>query len=119
MRSLIIVAALFAAAPAVAQDFNPMEFADTNSDGKVSLDEYQNFSAQGWNFMGQGADKLKPASLDPMMQAAFRGVTVDAEGYVTKDAYLGSVPTRFKAADKNADNALDSAELMATFQPAQ
>ena len=105
MRLLIALAA-FAATPAIAQDFDPMQFADGNSDGKVTLEEYQTFSANGWNFIGQGADKVKPADLDQRMQAVFRGVTPDAAGYVTKDAYLAAVPARFKAADKNGDGTL-------------
>lgn len=119
MRVLIAAAvlAVATAGQAVAQDFDLMQFADTNGDGKVTVEEYAAFNEQGWGFIAQGAEKVKPAELDAMMQPAFNGITPDAEGYVTQAAYLAIGPTRFKAADKDGDGALNSAELNATMQP--
>jgi Ca2+-binding EF-hand superfamily protein len=115
---MIAVAALIAATTmavgqAKAQDL--MSFADTNMDGKVSLDEYKAFLAQGWMFIAMGADKLKLADVDPMFKGAFTGVPVDADGYVTQAAWNGSAEARFKAADKNADGSLSAEELTAAM----
>jgi hypothetical protein len=123
MRKMIAVAALIAAATlavgkAEAQDL--MSFADTNMDGKVSLDEYKAFLAQGWMFIAMGAEKVKLADVDPMFKGAFTGVPVDAEGYVTQAAWNGSAEARFKAADKNGDGFLSAEELTASMgAPAQ
>ena len=119
MRKMIAAAALVAAATlalgqtARAQDL--MSFADTNMDGKVSLDEYKNFLAQGWMFIAMGADKVKLADVDPMFKPAFTGVPVDAQGYVTQAAWNGSAESRFKAADKNGDGFLSAEELTASM----
>jgi hypothetical protein len=116
---MIAAAALIAAATlalgqtAKAQDL--MSFADTNMDGKVSLDEYKAFLAQGWMFLAMGADKIKLADVDPMFKAAFQGVPVDAEGYITQAAWNGSAEPRFKAADKNGDGFLSAEELTASM----
>jgi Ca2+-binding EF-hand superfamily protein len=118
MRKMIAVAALIAASTlavgsARAQDL--MSFADTNMDGKVSLEEYKVFLAQGWMFIAMGADKMKLADVDPMFKGAFTGVPVDAEGYVTQAAWNGSAEARFKAADKNGDGSLNAEELTAAM----
>lgn len=122
MRSKIAIAALVVAAAgfagnAWAQDIDLMQYADTDMDGKVTATEYASFSEQGWGFFAQGADKVKVADLDPMAKGAFIGITPDADGNVTKTAYLAAVPGRFKAADKNGDGTLDAAELNATMKP--
>ena len=119
MRRMIALAALAAAAAlgagqaAQAQDL--MSFADTNMDGKVSLEEYKAFLAQGWMFIAMGAEKIKAADLDPMFKGMFTGVPVDAEGYVTQAAWNGSAEARFKAADKNSDGSLSAEELTASM----
>ena len=118
MRKMIAVAALVAATTmavgsARAQDL--MSFADTNMDGKVSLEEYKAFLVQGWMFIAMGADKLKLADVDPMFKGAFAGVPVDAQGYVTEAAWNGSAEARFKAADKNNDGSLSADELTAAM----
>jgi len=101
-------------APATAQDFDPMAMADTNTDGKVDLAEATNFSAQGWTFVDQsGAGKIKKDTLPDFMQPSFASAKVDAEGYVTKEAYLAAVPDRFKAADADGNGFLSEAELRA------
>ncbi len=105
------------AAPAIAQDFDIMGFADTNKDGKVSVEEYAAMSEQGWGFLSQGAESVKVADLDPMMKGAFAGIALDANGAVTHAAYTAAVPARFKAADKNGDGSLSKEELTATMGP--
>jgi len=122
MKRTIAIAALAAAmasfgGQAMAQDMDLMQFADTDQDGKVTPTEYASFSEQGWGFFSQGAEKVKVSELDAMAKGAFVGITPDAEGYVTKAAYLAVVPSRFKAADKNGDGTLDGKELNATMQP--
>ena len=119
MRKMIAVAALALAATTMAvgsaraQDL--MSFADTNMDGKVSLEEYKAFLVQGWMFIAMGADKVKLSEVDPMFKGAFAGVPVDAEGYVTQAAWNGSAEARFKAADKNGDGSLNADELTASM----
>ncbi len=119
MRStsiLIAVAALLAGAAAQAQGpeaaaMDLMPIADTNQDGKVTLDEYKAFTAAGWGFVSQGADKVKVADLDAQGQLAFFGITPDAQGYVTQKAYLDAAPARFALFDANKNGSLDSAEI--------
>ena len=122
MRSTIAIAAAAAtlmclAAPVSAQEMDLMQFADPNGDGKVTSDEFTAFSAQGWDYFAQGAEKVKVADVDPMAKPSFVGTTPDAEGYVSKAAYTAAVPGRFKAADKNGDGALTKAELDASMAP--
>ena len=107
------IVACASGASAQAQDL--MSFADTNMDGKVSLDEFKAFLAQGWMFIGMGADKVKLADVDPMFKGAFTGVAVDADGYVTQAAWNASAEPRFKAADKNGDGFLSAEELNASM----
>jgi hypothetical protein len=104
--------------PAFAQDMDLMQFADPNGDGKVTPEEFAAFREQGWNYFSQGAEKVKVADLDPMAKGAFIGVTPDADGYVTRAAYLAATPARFKAADKNGDGVLDRDELNNSVKPA-
>ena len=97
-----------------AQDFDPMAMADKNADGKADLTEATSFSAQGWDFSDQsGAGKIKKETLPDFMQPSFASAKVDADGFVTKEAFLAAVPDRFKAADKNSDGFLDSVEIRA------
>ena len=122
MRSAIAIAVLLAATAgflgaAQAQDVDLMQYADPNGDGKVTMEEYTSFSDQGWGFFSQGADKVKVADLDDMAKGAFNGVAPDANGFVTKDAYMAAVPARFKSADKNGDGVLNAAELNSTMKP--
>ncbi len=122
MRSMFAVAALVVASAGFvgavqAQDVDLMQYADADMDGKVTLAEYTQFSDQGWSFVSQGADKVKVADLDDMAKGFFIGITPDANGEITKVAYMAAVPARFKAADKNGDGVLNAAELNATMQP--
>jgi hypothetical protein len=121
MRKMIAAAAVLVAATVMvgrAQAQDLMSFADTNMDGKVSLEEYKAFLAQGWMFIAMGADKVKLADVDPMFKSAFKGVPVDADGYVTEAAWNGSAEARFKAADANGDGSLSADELNASMGPA-
>jgi len=98
------------AGPAHAQ-VDVMQFADGNSDGKVTPVEYAAFSQQAWGYFTQDAEKVKVGEVDPAGQALMKDVPPDAQGYVTKAAFLASSDARFKKADKNGDGTLDSAEL--------
>ena len=116
-RILIISAAsLLCATAALAQDADVMQYADTNSDGKVTLQEYTAFLDQAWNYLLQSADKVKVADVDPMAKGLIAGVTPDASGVITKEAFLAAAPAKFKAADKNGDGSLDAAELNASMR---
>ncbi len=118
MRISMMIAAVVAAGaamPALAQDFDPMQFADTNTDKKISADEFATFQTGGWQFVSQGADKISAAALDPMVKPMMAGVPVDADGNITQAAYVASIPDRFKAADKDADGSLSEAELRAAI----
>lgn len=116
--AILVVATTGLAGVALAQDFDLMEFADGDHDGKVTAVEFTQFSEQGWNFFAQGADSVKVANLDPMAKGSFSTITPDANGVVTREAYMAAVPARFTAADKNADGTLDAAELQAAIMPA-
>ena len=118
MRKMMAAAAVLAAATVMggrAQAQDMMSFADTNMDGKVSVEEYKAFLAQGWMFLAMGADKIKAAEIDPMYKPAFAGVPVDADGFVTQAAWNDSADARFKAADKNSDGSLNAEELTASM----
>jgi Ca2+-binding EF-hand superfamily protein len=112
----LLAATTLAGGRAQAQDI--MSFADTNMDGKVSVEEYKAFLVQGWMFIAMGADKVKLSEVDPMFKPAFTGVPVDAQGFVTEAAWNGSADARFKAADKNSDGSLNADELNASMAPA-
>jgi len=112
------VAAATLSGPALAQDMDLMQFADPSGDGKVTPEEFAGFREGGWNYFSQGADKVKLADLEPMGRGAFNGVTPDAEGFVTKQAYMAVTADRFKAADKNGDGTLDREELNNSVKPA-
>ncbi len=112
--------AVLVSSPAFAQQFDPMQFADGDHDGKVTLAEYTNFQSMGWDRRTQNADKVKLADLPERAQQRMAGVPVDADGFITKAAYMATAPDRFKKADTNGDGTLDSAELHASIgMPAQ
>ncbi len=106
-----IMALVCGAAPALAQDVDVMQYADGNGDGKVTQQEYAAFLAMAWDYLLQSAEKVKVADADPMAKPLLAGVPTDADGVVTKAAFLAAAPAKFKAADKNGDGTLDSAEL--------
>jgi len=107
---------LFAAAPALAQDVDVMQYADSNGDGKVTVEEYGAFLGSAWDYLAQGAEKVKAATAEPQVKGLISGVTPDADGNVTKAALVAAAPAKFKAADKNGDGVLDSAELNASMR---
>ena len=113
--STVAMAAL--SVPAHAQ-MDLMQFADPNGDGKVTPEEFAAFREGGWNFFSQGAEKVKLADLDEMGKGAFSGVKPDADGTITKAAYMAITADRFKVADKNGDGTLDHDELNNSIKPA-
>jgi len=113
--STVAMAAL--SMPAHAQ-MDLMQFADPNGDGKVTPEEFAAFREGGWNFFSQGAEKVKLADLDEMGKGAFSGVKPDADGTITKAAYMAITADRFKVADKNGDGTLDHDELNNSIKPA-
>ncbi len=116
MAAVSMAAVFSVAAPALAQDADVMQYADTNSDGKVTPQEYAAFLDTAWNYFTQSAEKVKVADLDPMAKGLVSGVTPDADGMVTKASLVAAAPAKFKAADKNGDGVLDAAELNASMQ---
>jgi hypothetical protein len=113
---LAIGVALFGlAGVATAQGIDLMQFADGNGDGKVTPAEYVSFSQQTWDYFAPGSDKVEVSKLEPMGQAAVKGVQADAAGFVTKADYLASADARFKAADTDHDGTLSGAELNASM----
>ena len=121
MRILIMTAAaaltMGLAAPVMAQDFDIMQMADTNTDGKVSPEEFAALTEQGWGFISQGAESIKVADLEPMAKGAVNGITPDASGVITHAAYTAATAGRFKALDKNGDGSLSKEELTAMMGP--
>ncbi len=97
-----------AAAPQIP---NLMPFADTDQDGKVTIEEYKAFSEQGWGVVAQNKDEVNFAALDQMSQIAFVGVMPNAKGIITRQMYIDAIPARFKMLDRNGDGALNSDEL--------
>jgi hypothetical protein len=117
MAAAALIAAMGFGSMASAQEMDLMQFADTNTDGKVTLEEFNAFSEQGWGFFSNGAEKVKVADLDPMAKGAFVGITPDADGTVSHAAYMAASPGRFKAADKNGDGSLTKDELNNSMKP--
>ncbi len=105
------MALVCAAAPALAQDVDVMQYADGNADGKVTQEEYAAFLGMAWDYLMQSAEKVKVSNADPMAKPLLAGITPDANGEVSKAAFIAAAPAKFKAADKNGDGTLDAAEL--------
>jgi len=112
----VSAAALACATAAAAQDVDVMQYADTNGDGKVTIEEYTAFLGQAWDYLMMSADKVKAADVDPMAKGLIVGVTPDANGEITKAAFLAAAPAKFKTADTNGDGALSAAELNASMK---
>ena len=101
-----------APAPAAAQPaIDLMPLADANRDGKVSADEYDAFSRQGWPFASKGKDAVRWAELDAMARVSMLGIVPDAEGKITRQMYIDAIPGRFKMFDKDGDGALSADEI--------
>lgn len=117
IRITFVVAAISVAGAALAQEMDLMQFADTDTDGKVTMAEFNAFTEQGWGFFAQGADKVKVAELDPMAKPAFAGIAPAADGTVSHESYMAAAPTRFKTADTNGDGWLSKDELNTSMKP--
>lgn len=118
LAASLALGALAAPQAAMAQDFDLMQFADSDGDNKVSPEEFAAFREQGWGFFAQGAAKMKVADMNPMAQGAMTGIPTDAEGNITHEAYTKAGPEKFKAADTNGDGSLSAEELMKAMRPA-
>ena len=112
----VSAALVLTAATAMAQDADVMQYADSNGDGKVTPEEYTAFLTQAWDYLLQSADKVKAADVDPMAKGLLTGVAPDADGFITKAAFLAAAPAKFKMADKNGDGVLDAGELNASMR---
>jgi EF hand len=102
---------------AQAQDFDPVAMADSDQDGKITLEEFTAFQEMGWSFFGSGAEVIKLADSPDLAKGPLRGIAPDADGVITHAAYTAGIPARFKAADTNNDGSLNAAELRAAMQP--
>lgn len=117
LAALFIGISAHAQAPELQQQIDLMQLADANGDGKVTLEEYQVFTKQGWGFVSQGEDKVKVADLDDQAKLAFFGIQPDAQGYVTHKMYLDAAPMRFKLFDTDKNGTLNADEINGrTFQ---
>jgi hypothetical protein len=128
MRSGIFVAAIIvtlagsaghAQAPELQQQIDLMPLADANGDGKVTLEEYEAFTEQGWGLASQGMDKVKISDLDDQAKLAFVGIQPDAQGYVTHKMYVDAAPTRFTLSDTDKNGSLNADEINGRTQPQQ
>jgi uncharacterized protein (DUF2141 family) len=120
MRALYVAAGLSIAllsSQALAQQMDLFGVADADKDGKITLTEYTIFHENGWGFFSNGAPSVKLGELPVFAKSAFAGVTPDANGDVTKEAYMAVAPAQFKEADKNGDGVLDKDEFTAMMGP--
>jgi Ca2+-binding EF-hand superfamily protein len=109
--AIVVATAGHAQAPELQQQIDLMQLADANGDGKVTLEEYQAFTEQGWDFVSQGADKVKISDLDDQAKLVFFGIQPDAQGYVTHKMYLDAAPARFKLFDTDKNGSLNADEI--------
>lgn len=100
-----------ASAPVDPQAMDVMPIADTNGDGKVTAEEYQFFSEQGWGVVSQGKEQVKLLELDEMSQMAFFGILPNADGAITRQMFVDAIPARFKLFDHNGDGTLSPDEI--------
>jgi DNA-binding CsgD family transcriptional regulator len=101
-----------APASAAAQpEIDVMPLADVDRDGRVSADEYDAFSRQGWRFASKGRDRVRWAELDAMARVGMLGIVPDAQGVITRQMYIDAIPGRFKMFDKDGDGVLSADEI--------
>lgn len=100
-----------AAGQAAQEALDLMPIADSNGDGKVTADEYEAFSEQGWEFVSQGQDQVRWTELDDMERVSFLGIVPNAEGAITRQMYVDAIPGRFTMFDRNRDGTLSSDEI--------
>ena len=107
---------MLAARSALAQEAQIMDMVDANHDAAVSLDEAQMLGQIAWRMLDvNGEGKIVKADMQNIPGAVgfLGGVNADQKGEVTREHYFGSIPTRFKAADRNSDDFLDMTEFRA------
>lgn len=100
-----------ASAPVDSQAMDVMPIADANGDGKVTAEEYQFFSEQGWGVVSQGKEQVKLQELDEMSQMAFFGILPNADGVITRQMFVDAIPARFKLFDHNGNGTLSPDEI--------
>lgn len=110
-NGLLLVALLFAVCMPVGNTvqaqtrFDYLRRFDSNGDGRVSLQEYQNYMSRGFHAMDRNGDGVLTADELPP------GVRVRKA--VTLEAHLRSLARMFDQLDVNNDGYLDASELTA------
>ena len=110
-----------AASPTLAQaTFGPdsperiaFDAADTNHDGKVSMEELAKDAAAGFAGLDKNGDgKLTPAELGPHSAIQFKHVDANGDGVLTFQEVMVNKVRGFKAADTNKDGGLTFEEMV-------
>lgn len=110
-----------AASPAMSQAaFGPdsperiaFDAADTNHDGKVSLEELAKDAAAGFAGLDKDGDgKLTPAELGPHSAVQFKHVDANGDGVLTFQEVMANKVRGFKASDTNKDGGLSFEEMV-------
>jgi hypothetical protein len=100
------------AAPALAQEQrNLMDFADRDDDGQVTMEEYEAFSLLGWDRAMAGRKKVKFDDLDEEIRMRYGRVPLDGEGFISKQAFIRTIPARFRLLDADEDGVLSEEEM--------
>lgn len=87
--------------------------ADTNHDGKVSMEELAKDAAAGFAGLDKDGDgKLTPAELGPHSTIQFKHVDANGDGVLTFQEVMVNKVRGFKAADTNKDGGLTFEEMV-------
>jgi hypothetical protein len=108
----VVVALLFMATSASSVS-GALAVLDLNNDGTLDLGEAQS-AASGifWSLDGDKSGTLDPRELAGRLdQPTFAAADHDIDGSLDPSEYAALVEARFKAANKDADETLDSTEL--------